>query len=103
MAQHRPLHWREGMFVRSHHFQQWDLHLAERLKQVIEQIEPDSWGVANLAVNDGSLQEERFEVDQAVLVFRDGSVVNYPGNAGKASPASREFRARDRLIFVDDV
>ena len=94
MTQHRPLHWREGMFVRSHHFQQWDLHLAERLKQVIEQIEPDSWGVANLAVNDGSLQEERFEVDQAVLVFRDGSVVNYPGNAGKASPASREFRGR---------
>ncbi len=94
MTQHRSLHWREGMFVRSHHFQQWDLHLAEKLKQFIEQVEPDSWGVGNLAVNDGALQEERFEIDQALLVFRDGSVVSYPGNAGKATPASREFRGR---------
>jgi type VI secretion system protein ImpJ len=94
MAQFRPLHWREGMFVRSHHFQQWDLHLADRLKQLIDQVEPDGWGVGHLAVSDTALQEQRFEIDQALLVFRDGAVVCYPGNAGKASPASRGFENR---------
>ncbi len=94
MAQHRPLHWREGMFVRSHHFQQWELHLADRLKQLIDQIEPDGWGVAHLVVNDAALQEERFELDEAIVVFRDGAVVAYPGNAGKSSPASRGFQGK---------
>src|SRR6266446_4534087 len=94
MAQYRPLHWREGMFVRSHHFQQWDIHLADTLKHLIDQIEPDGWGVARLTVNDHALQEERFEIEEATLVFRDGAVVCYPGNAGKASQASRSFQGR---------
>jgi type VI secretion system protein ImpJ len=82
------------MFVRSHHFQQWDIHLADRLKHLIDQIEPDGWGVAHLVVNDAGLQEERFELEEAIVVFRDGALVCYPGNAGKASPASRGFQGK---------
>ncbi len=94
MTQHRPLHWREGMFVRSHHFQQWDLFQAQRLKQIIEQLEPDGWGVARLAVSDAALQEERFELEEAAVLFRDGTLVRYPGNSGKGSQAARSFQGR---------
>lgn len=87
----QPLHWSEGMFLRSHHLQQWDAFQENRQHRWSEILEPDSWGVMDLAVDDTALQSERFEVERCRLVFRSGAVVAYPGNAIR--PA-RSFEGR---------
>src|SRR5262245_38858716 len=95
MLHTRALRWREGAFVRSHHFQQWDAYLADRLRRLLEAALPDSWGLLDFAVSDDALREGRLELTRLAAIFPSGTLVIYPGNC--RLPAA-EFR--DRLAGV---
>lgn len=80
MSQQRPPLWREGMLVRSHHFQQWDRYLANRLRQSLAAAVPHSWGIVEWKVNETALSQGTFELESLVALWPDGEIIAYPGN-----------------------
>lgn len=90
MPIHKPIRWFEGMFLRPHHFQQFELTLEAREAARGLLSDPHGWGVARLAVREDRLANYVIDVPSFAAVFPDGSIVDVPGNARLES---RDFRA----------
>jgi len=73
------VHWHEGMFLQTHHFQLMNRHLAiqEYEKGVVL---PCNWGISYLDVDEDALQEFRVRIHRGKLKLRDGTWLNIPGN-----------------------
>lgn len=84
----RPILWHQGLFLQPQHLQQLDLGVQEQLAAMQQQI-PYGWGVEQIQLNDGALQERVIDLQQCTLVFPDGTRVLCPGN-GQLS--ARSFR-----------
>lgn len=70
-----PLHWREGMFLRPHHFQQWKRQLDRHLAFLLDAGFPHRWGVLRLSIDERVLPTGAFQVAECAAVLRDGLVV----------------------------
>ena len=76
----RPVRWREGMFVRPHHFQQFDLYLEARQIACFQALIGNGWGLALMEVAEDLLANYTFEVKSLRAVLPDGTLVDVPGN-----------------------
>jgi len=74
------IHWHEGMFLQTHHFQLMDRRLA---LQEYEQgaVFPCNWGISYLDIDEDALQEFRVKVHRGKLKLRNGTWLTIPGNA----------------------
>lgn len=77
----RPLFWHQGLFLQPQHFQISDRYAQFMLKPLLEFTIPYAWGVGALEISTAALDNRMFEVQSANLLFRDGSYVEFPGNA----------------------
>jgi len=77
----KPIYWHQGLFLQPQHFQLTDLHARFRLKPFLEVGLPYFWGIGELAVADSALTTRVFEVQSAHVLFKDGTYLEYPGNA----------------------
>lgn len=80
MANTRPVYWYEGLFLRPQHFQQQDLYLQQLVKTFASYVQPYGWGVGRLSLLESVLPSQVLEVEQAQIIFSDGTVIRYPGN-----------------------
>jgi len=76
----RPIRWREGMFVRPHHFQQFDLNLEARQVAYHQALVGNGWGIVRLEIAEELLANYTFEVRTLRAVLPDGTLVDVPGN-----------------------
>ena len=76
----RPVRWREGMFVRPHHFQQFDLYLEARQIAYHQSLVGNGWGVVRMELAEDLLANYTFEVKSLRAVLPDGTLVDVPGN-----------------------
>jgi type VI secretion system protein ImpJ len=69
--------WAEGVFLSQQHFQTWDnqLERAQYIRQTL--INPFSWGIISLSVDQDALDLGRFQVLDASAIFQDGRLVHY--------------------------
>ena len=69
--------WAEGVFLSQQHFQTWDQQLerAQHLRQTL--INPFSWGVISLSIDQDALALGRLQVLEASVLFQDGRMVQY--------------------------
>lgn len=69
--------WAEGVFLSQQHFQAWDKQLerSQHFRQFL--INPFSWGVISLAIDQEALGFGRFQLLEASVLFQDGRIVNY--------------------------
>ena len=50
MSSLKPIRWKEGMFLRPQHLQQFELFLESRENNRLKTLESHSWGLAHLKV-----------------------------------------------------
>ena len=83
----KPMRWKEGLFLRPHHFQQQDLYLEAREFLRFQALDSFAWGLIRLKIDEGSLDNFVFNVQELRAIFRDGTLVDVPGNGKVASRA----------------
>lgn len=81
MATMRPVRWREGMFLRPHHFQHHDLFLEARQIAYFQAGHSYGWGLVRLEIQEASLANFVFDVKALRAVYPDGALVDVPGNS----------------------
>ena len=77
----RPVRWKEGMFLRPHHFQQFDLFLESRETARLRALDAHSWGVSHLEIHPEALGNFAFHVAQLRVILPDGTYLDVPENA----------------------
>jgi len=65
--------WREGMFLRPHHFQQHERHLVAEIDNRCNQMGLYPWGFSHLKINEANLQIGELSLDCCVGTFPDGT------------------------------
>ena len=77
----KPIYWHQGMFLQPQHFQLADMHTRFRLKPLLEVGLPYCWGISQLDISQQALADRTFEVRSVRLLLKDGTYLEYPGNA----------------------
>ncbi|MGI4814934.1 MAG: type VI secretion system baseplate subunit TssK [Janthinobacterium lividum] len=98
----RPLFWHQGLFLQPQHFQHTDLLNAQRLSRLTEITQPHCWGVASLQLDHQALHDNRLHAKRLSLRFRDGTLVEIPGN-GLLAPRAltpRDMAQGARTVHV---
>ena len=70
-----PLQWREGMFLRPHHFQYQQRQSGQHLSFLLDTQFPHRWGVIRLALDERALPTGIFRVAECAAILRDGLIV----------------------------
>lgn len=81
MTTDQPLYWHQGLFLQPQHFQHTDARTAHGLARLTELLHPHAWGVVSMQFNTAALATGQCQLEQLSLRFRDGTLVEYPGNA----------------------
>ena len=77
----KPMRWKEGMFLRPQHFQQYDLYLENREFSRFQSLESFGWGLLQCEIDEDALTNFVFDVKRLAAVLPDGALVDVPGNA----------------------
>lgn len=91
MQAFRPVRWKEGLFLRPHHLQQFELYLENRELTRARTLERHGWGLIKLVIKTESLGNYSLEVLELQAVLPDGTLVDVPGNARLASSQFQRF------------
>ena len=81
MQSFKPVRWKEGLFLRPHHLQQFALYLESLEFSRLCALESHSWGLTKLAIDGDALDNYKLEVTELQLVMPDGAFIDVPGNA----------------------
>jgi type VI secretion system protein ImpJ len=73
--------WREGMFLFPQHLQAFAREVQSRLHASGSLGLIGNWGLLELDVDPDALAADAFAIRKATVVFRDGSLGTFPGNA----------------------
>src|SRR4028118_1609648 len=97
-----PVHWEEGMFLRSHHFQAAQRHGLNRANLAEKWDLHYNWGLRSVKLNLDALSNFRFEVDSLRARLRDGTPVTVPEECTLPSLDLRPVLqgGRKRTIYV---
>jgi type VI secretion system protein ImpJ len=76
----KPIRWKEGMFLRPQHLQQFELFLESRENNRLKTLENHSWGLAHLKVRTEALENYNFDAAELQAVLSDGTLVSVPDN-----------------------
>ena len=77
----RPLYWHQGLFLQPQHFQLADQFHQWNLEALRRSAIPYFWGVRELQVEKTAIANRTFNIQQAEILFPDGTFVSLPGNA----------------------
>lgn len=78
MSQHSKVAWKDGMFLLPQHFQQAERSLEAALRQQLLGPQPLAWGVLELAINELTIAEGRFELLRCRALWPDGTPIHAP-------------------------
>jgi len=70
--------WGEGLFLRPQHFQQQDHYHESRLHEMVQVIQPYSWGVLSLQCDTDALANGTLRLLELSLIFQDGEIIKAP-------------------------
>ena len=101
MKSNQPIFWHQGLFLQPQHFQYGDALRQHEQARLAEFTLPHAWGVASLDIDEAALAALRLEVSQLSLRFRDGTLVEFPGNAVlEPRPFDLERLGDGRTVYV---
>lgn len=92
--------WREGMFLRSQHFQQQDRWLENFVRGRVAGLRSHGWGLTQLTLDRDLLGTGRFALASAAGVFEDGTPFSVPGDTEHPTPFDVPETARGVLIHL---
>lgn len=77
----QPIFWHQGLFLQPQHFQLSDMYTRYMHRPIHDFGLPHFWGVGTLDISEPGLASNLADFSAAQLLFRDGTFVEYPGNA----------------------
>ncbi len=93
--------WREGMFLRTQHFQQQDRWTESlEIRGVTRALRPHPWGLIDYTVDRDLLGTGRFALSSASGMFEDGTPFLLPGEADHPAPLDVPDSARNALVYL---
>lgn len=87
MARYHRVVWNEGMFLRPHHFQQWDSYHENLLNFGLESVSPFYWGLTDLEINQEGVENGTFMLLSCRGILPEGLAIDSPEI--DEAPASR--------------
>lgn len=72
------IQWSEGMLLSPQHMQQNDIYWQRQFRHLFSLMQPDGWGVVDLAHDEAALAKQVIRITRLHAVTRDGLVVQYP-------------------------
>jgi type VI secretion system protein ImpJ len=73
--------WKDGLFIKPHHFQQQQRYLENLVRGRSDSVDAYQSGFAKIEVNKENLLHGKITLDSAVGIMSDGSFVDIPGQA----------------------
>ena len=92
--------WREGMFLRTQHFQQQDRWTESLVRGVTRALRPHPWGLIDYALDRDLLGTGRFALSSASGMFEDGTPFMLPGEADHPGALDVPGQARNALVYL---
>ena len=92
--------WSEGMFLRSHHFQQSDRYAEMLVRAAIGSLRDNAWGVAALEIDSALLGSGKFALARAEGLFQDGTPFSVPDTADHPAPIDIPENTRDDIVYL---
>lgn len=83
--------WREGMFLCPQHMQAFSREVAGRIAAGESVGHPGAHGLLSLVVDAEALKRDVFRIQEAAMVFRDGTLLALPHNAAVPQREFAEF------------
>lgn len=77
----QPIFWHQGLFLQPQHFQHSEQLNQARQAQLGAVMMPYPWGVISVRIDEGALETLHVRINALTVLMRDGSLINYPGNA----------------------
>lgn len=81
MSWYSKVVWREGLFLRSHHFQQNDRYHERLVEARTRSITPYPWGFSELEIDTDLAQQSKFALRRAAGIMPDGTAFDMPGDS----------------------
>jgi type VI secretion system protein ImpJ len=85
VSKSQPIYWHHGMFLQPHHFQQSELFAQSQIDIIKQNVSPWLWGFINLELSSASISSKHIEINEAELIFEDGTYAKINDNAYLAS------------------
>lgn len=92
--------WREGLFLRSHHFQQADRYVEMLVRAALEGLEQHAWGIGHLEIDQGALAQGKLAIAAARGLFPDGTPFDLPATADPPKPLELTEATRDCVVHL---
>ena len=73
--------WFEGMTLDPHHFQQWNRYQQGTLHARLQAVEPHSWGLVHLSVDEERLGNGELALTECTCILPDGLVIDMPDSS----------------------
>lgn len=77
----QPIFWHQGLFLQPQHFQYGDENVQYKYAQIAALTSPYQWGVVSMSIDELALDTLQLRLQSIRLLMRDGSFIQYPGNA----------------------
>ncbi|EFO30315.1 type VI secretion protein, family [Roseibium sp. TrichSKD4] len=93
--------WRDGLFLKPHHFQQQQRYMEYLVKTRADTLDPYQTGLSRIEINLENLLHGKVLVDYAQGVFPDGSILDIPGET--SPPEALDVSTRsivDQRIYI---
>ena len=81
MSKSQPIFWHHGMFLQPQHFQQSEDFITSQVDFVKQNMSPWLWGFTSLDVSSSAITAKRIDIQQAELLFNDGTYAKLNDNA----------------------
>lgn len=98
MTLERRVMWKEGMFLRPHHFQQQDRRAESALAARIAAVAPFHWGFTELEIDESRLEAGQVGLKRAAGALRDGTTFALGADSTAAPPVAAPRDARDAMV-----
>jgi type VI secretion system protein ImpJ len=95
----RPL-WRQGMFMRPQHFQQFGRSVDALVEARIGSIGTGGWGLRSLTFDRNLLALGKVAIEGCIAIMPDGMPISIPDESQTPSVLDVPGDSRDRMIFL---
>jgi type VI secretion system protein ImpJ len=95
-----PVHWYEGMFLRTQHFTRSQRNIAELIAIGDRWGQPYNWGLGSIEINPDALAAGRLSVTSLLARMRDGTIINVPQDGELAVIDLKEAFGDDRTVTM---
>ncbi|WP_293865835.1 type VI secretion system baseplate subunit TssK [uncultured Alsobacter sp.] len=100
MSWYSKVVWREGLFLRPHHFQQHDRYLERLVERRTRFTTPYPWGFAELEIDRDLAQQSKFALRRAVGIMQDGTPFDLPGDSPLPEPIDVPDTASGQILWL---